>query len=217
MGGVGRSRKAYRVEAQMAGKKAFDADVAEEAAMLVFWERGYADASLDTLGAAMGVGRSSFYNAFGDKATLFQQSLARYGSRYGDPYEYALASQGTDLRAAITSFFDVTLQRIADPAVPRGCLIAQSVIASPSLPAAAATQADALLGLQRKRIATALLAAGVTAPTADDVALQLAAVNQSLAVLSRTGLSAERLNSVAHAAVVAAMNALDPGSSSAQQ
>jgi AcrR family transcriptional regulator len=191
----------------MVGKKAFDADAAEEAAMLVFWERGYADASLDTLSAAMGVGRSSFYNAFGDKATLFQRALARYGTRYGDRYERALASQPTDLRAAITSFFDVTLDRIVDPAVPRGCLIAQSVIASPTLPAAAAAQADTLLGLQRKRIATALLAAGVDEPTADDVALQLAAVNQSLAVLSRTSLSAGQLGVVAHAAVTAAIGA----------
>lgn len=192
----------------MAGKKAFDADAAEEAAMLVFWERGYADASLDTLGAAMGVGRSSFYNAFGDKASLFQRSLTRYGSRYGDRYKRALASQPTDLRAAITAFFDVTLERIADPAVPRGCLIAQSVIAGPSLPSAAAEQANALLGVQRKRILTALVAAGVSAAPADEVALQLAAVNQSLAVLSRTGVSAEQLESIAGAAVTAAMNAI---------
>lgn len=192
----------------MAGKKAFDADAAEEAAMLVFWERGYADASLDTLGAAMGVGRSSFYNAFGDKASLFQRSLTRYGFRYGDRYKRALASQPTDLRAAITAFFDVTLERIADPAVPRGCLIAQSVIAGPSLPSAAAEQANALLGVQRKRILTALVAAGVSAAPADEVALQLAAVNQSLAVLSRTGVSAEQLESIAGAAVTAAMNAI---------
>lgn len=193
----------------MAGRKTFDADAAEEAAMLVFWECGYADASLDTLGTAMNVGRSSFYNAFGDKASLFQRSLARYGSRYGDRYERALSSQGADLRAAITSFFFVTLDRIADPAVPRGCLIAQSVISSPTLPRAAAAQAGALLGLQRKRIATALLDAGVEAAAADDVALQVAAVNQSLAVLSRTDLGAGQLESIAHAAVTAAMNALD--------
>ncbi|WP_144715199.1 TetR/AcrR family transcriptional regulator [Curtobacterium pusillum] len=189
----------------MAGKKAFDADAAEEAAMLVFWERGYADASLDTLSAAMGVGRSSFYNAFGDKATLFQRALARYGTRYGDRYERALASRSTDLRAAMIAFFDVTLDRIADPAVPRGCLIAQSVIASPTLPSTAAAQADTLLGLQRRRIATALRAAGIEEPTADEIALQLAAVNQSLAVLSRTSLSAGQLGSVARAAVTGAM------------
>ncbi|WP_166851104.1 TetR/AcrR family transcriptional regulator [Isoptericola sp. BMS4] len=192
----------------MAGKKAFDADVAVEAAMLVFWERGYADSSIDVLGAAMGLGRSSFYNAFGDKATLFQRCLARYGSRYGERYEQALGSQTADVRAALTSFFDVTLERIADPDVPRGCLVAQSVIASPTLPASAAAQADALLGSQRKRITTALLGAGVAASTADDVALQLAAANQSLAVLSRTSLSTEGLEAVARAAVSAAMTEL---------
>jgi AcrR family transcriptional regulator len=187
----------------MAGTKAFDIDVAEEAAMLVFWERGYADASMDVLGAAMGLGRSSIYNAFGDKGSLFARCLTRYGTRYGDRYERALATHSGDLSAALDAFFEVTFERIANPAVPRGCLIAQSVIASPSLPPAAAGQADALLGLQGERIRTALLAAAVAPEAADDVALRLAAVNQSLAVLSRTSLSDARLRSVARAAVAA--------------
>lgn len=110
----------------------------------------------------------------------------------------------------------VTLDQIVDPALPRGCLIAQSVIAGPTLPAAAA-QADALLELQRKRIATALLAADVAASTADDVALQLTAINQSLAVLSRTGPNADRLEAVAYAAVAAAMSTLPLGSSSERE
>jgi AcrR family transcriptional regulator len=194
----------------MAGKKAFDADAAEEAAMLLFWERGYADSSIDALGTAMGLGRSSFYNAFGDKAALFQRCLTRYGNRYGDSYETALASHGADVTAALTSFFQVTLDRIADPAVPRGCLIAQSVITSPSLPSTAAAQADALLGAQRTRIRTALLAATVPPPAADDIALQVAAANQSLAVLSRTSLSDEQLESVARAAASAAAAGLGP-------
>jgi AcrR family transcriptional regulator len=187
----------------MAGTKAFDLEAAEEAAMLVFWERGYADASIDALGAAMGLGRSSIYNAFGDKGSLFARCLARYGTRYGDRYERALAAHADSIPAALGAFFEVTLDRIADPAVPRGCLIAQSVIMSPSLPPAAAQQADALLGLQGKRIRTALLSAAVSPEEADDVALRLAAVNQSLAVLSRTSLSDDRLRSVARAAVAA--------------
>ena len=192
----------------MAGKKAFDVDAAEEAAMLVFWERGYADASLEVLGVAMHVGRSSFYNAFGDKSELFARCLARYGSRYGDQYDQALIAHRPDLRESLTAFFAVTLGRIADPGVPRGCLIAQSVMASPSLPPRAAAQASELLGLQSGRLEAALMAAGATPTDAKDVAWQLAAVNQSLAVLSRTDLSGERLTSVARAAVCASMDRL---------
>jgi AcrR family transcriptional regulator len=189
----------------MAGKKAFDEDAAEEAAMLVFWERGYPDSSLEVLGEAMGLARSSFYNAFGDKSALFARCLARYGTRYGDRYEQALTSGGGDLAPRLTAFFEVTLDRIADPTVPRGCLIAQSVLTRPTLPPGTAAQADALLALQSTRIRTALLAAGVLSSAADDVALQLAAVNQSLAVMSRTGLSGDRLRSIAHAAVASSI------------
>lgn len=187
----------------MAGAKAFDSDAAEDAAMLLFWERGYADASVDLLGAAMGLGRSSIYNAFGGKSALFARCLDRYGAQYGERYERALTSHADDISAALTSFFAVTLDRIADPAVPRGCLIAQSVIASPSLPSEAAQQAESLLQLQSKRIGRALVAAGVNKSRAADIALQMAAVNQSLAVLSRTSLADRRLRAVARAAVVA--------------
>lgn len=189
----------------MAGKKAFDEGVAEEAAMLVFWERGYADSSLDILGEAMGLARSSFYNAFGDKSALFTRCLARYGARYGDRYEQALRPRGGELAASLTAFFEVTLDRIADPTVPRGCLIAQSVLAGPSLPPAMSAQAGALLALQSSRIRTALLSAGVSSSAADDVALQLSAVNQSLAVLSRTTLGEDRLRSIARAAVASSI------------
>jgi AcrR family transcriptional regulator len=192
----------------MAGKKAFDTDTAEEAAMLVFWERGYADASLDTLGDAMAVGRSSFYNAFGGKEALFKRSLIRYGTRYGDQYQQALAAHRDDLGAALRAFFDVTLTRIADPAVPRGCLIAQSVMATPSLPASGAVEAGRLLDMQRQRIAAAIVSGGSDAAVADEVALQLAAVNQSLAVLSRTALPEDQLGSIADAAVTAAIGSL---------
>lgn len=184
----------------MAGVKAFDVDAAEEAAMLTFWAHGYADASIGALGTAMHLGRGSLYNAFGDKAGLFSRCLARYGARYGELYEAALAAHPLDLVAALDAFFDVTLQRIADPGVPRGCLIAQSVLTSASLPEQAARQADNLLGLQSRRIQAALRAAGVSAAASDDLALQLAAVNQSLAVLSGGSTPDDDLRGIARAA-----------------
>jgi hypothetical protein len=119
-----------------------------------------------------------------------------------------LTSHGDDVAAALTPFFDVTFDRIADPSVPRGCLIAQSVITGPSLPPSATVRADALLGLQSMRLRTVLLSAEAPASVADDIALQLAVANHSLAVLRRTALSINRLESVARAAVCAAITRL---------
>lgn len=58
--------------------KDFDPDAVADAAMRVFWRRGYAATSIDDLVAGTGLGRSSLYNAFGSKHGLFEQALRRY-------------------------------------------------------------------------------------------------------------------------------------------
>ena len=56
----------------------FDRDSALEAAMLLFWERGYEGTSMADLTHAMGLNPSSIYAAFGDKHALFQLVVKRY-------------------------------------------------------------------------------------------------------------------------------------------
>ena len=56
----------------------FDRDAALEAAMLLFWERGFEGASMADLTAAMGLNPSSIYAAFGDKQALFALTVKRY-------------------------------------------------------------------------------------------------------------------------------------------
>src|SRR5581483_10386081 len=110
----------------VAGKKQFDMDAALDAAMVQFWRTGYADTSLDALSRATGLNRSSIYSSIGDKDTLFLRCLSRYATRYGEMYDAALACAASEPVAAARAFYGVTLARIADPAVPDGCLIAQS-------------------------------------------------------------------------------------------
>jgi len=62
----------------MARPKEFDRDVALDRAMTVFWSKGYAATSTDDLLSAMGIGRQSMYDSFGDKRRLYLEALARY-------------------------------------------------------------------------------------------------------------------------------------------
>lgn len=181
----------------MSGRRQFDADAALDQAMRVFWQRGYAEASLEALVSATGLGRGSLYGAFGNKDALFRRCLDRYTALYGAQFEQALAAHPGDPARAVEAFFDTVLARIADPSVPGGCLIAQSAAQAPTLGEENSAKVNALLDLQRRRVRTALEDSSADAATLDALAAYVVAVNQSLAVLSRAGASDAELRSVA--------------------
>lgn len=180
----------------MAGKKQFDMDTALDAAMIQFWRAGYADTSVDDLSDATGLNRSSIYSSLGTKETLFLRCMTRYAARYGEKYDAALSCAASQPLAAFRAFFDVTLDRIADPAVPDGCLVAQSAMVIPALSPNVAAHVKENLGLQIRRLHTALKAARLTDPEADAFAVHVAAVNQSLAVMSRGGTGPAQLRDI---------------------
>lgn len=192
----------------MAGKKQFDMDEALDAAMLQFWRAGYADTSVDDLSRATGLNRSSIYSSLGDKDTVFLRCLDRYAAHYGGKYDAALSCAASEPLAAVRAFYDVTLERIADPDLPDGCLIAQSVMAIPVLSPAIAAHAQEALGFQRLRLRAALKAGRLADPAAEAFAEHAAAVNQSLAVMSRAGASPAQLLAIVRVTIDALSQAL---------
>jgi TetR/AcrR family transcriptional regulator, transcriptional repressor for nem operon len=62
----------------MARPREFDRDAALQRAMEVFWSKGFAATSTEELLSAMGIGRQSLYNAFGDKRQLYVEALRAY-------------------------------------------------------------------------------------------------------------------------------------------
>ncbi|MGH8446360.1 MAG: TetR/AcrR family transcriptional regulator [Solimonas sp.] len=65
----------------MARTKEFDEEQALDAAIGVFAEHGYEGSSTGALLEAMGIGRQSLYDTFGDKRQLFLAALQRYNQR----------------------------------------------------------------------------------------------------------------------------------------
>ncbi|MEW2167980.1 TetR/AcrR family transcriptional regulator [Streptomyces sp. NPDC007084] len=184
----------------MAGRKQFDVDEALEQAMRVFWQRGYADTSLDALGAATRLGRGSLYGTFGGKDALFRRCLDRYSATYADAYESALAGNAGDPVRAVEAFFDVALARIADPAVPLGCLIAQSAMQTPVLEEESGAHVRAKVAAQRGRVRGALEGAPAAPEVLDSLAAYVVAVNQGIALMSRAGTPVAELRTVARLA-----------------
>ncbi|GGM22348.1 TetR family transcriptional regulator [Streptomyces fumigatiscleroticus] len=192
----------------MSGRKQFDVDAAVDQAMRVFWERGYADTSLDSLSAATGLGRGSLYGAFGNKESLFTQCLDRYASVYGARWEQALAAHPHDPVRSIEAFFAAILDRMADPSVPAGCLIVQSAAQSATLSAESGARVRSMIAAQRQRIRTSLADSSADCRSLDELATFVVAVNQSLAVLSRIGSPDSELRSVARLACATVADAI---------
>jgi AcrR family transcriptional regulator len=88
----------------MARPKEFDIDAAVAAAVEVFRNHGYEGSSAQMLVEAMGIGRQSLYNTFGDKWGVYLAALKRYSQSETATHRQMLASgaRGIDgLRAML--------------------------------------------------------------------------------------------------------------------
>jgi AcrR family transcriptional regulator len=98
----------------------FDKDAALEAAMLLFWERGFEGASMAELTQAMGLSPSSIYAAFGDKQALFSLAVRRYLNTRAQYATEALQEQ--TLERVIRALFDNTVAFLTTPGHPPSCM-----------------------------------------------------------------------------------------------
>jgi TetR/AcrR family transcriptional regulator, transcriptional repressor for nem operon len=67
----------------MARPREFDRGEALKRALAVFWEKGFEATSTDDLVRAMGIGRQSMYDTFGDKHQLYLEALQLYEANTG--------------------------------------------------------------------------------------------------------------------------------------
>src|SRR3954454_10031490 len=106
---------------------AFDRDQALDRAMCVFWQKGYAGASLTDLTAAMGIRPPSLYAAFGNKQALFEESLERY---LAGPVAYMrdALEEATAYQVAARLLLQ-TAEFLTKDGLRRGCMTIQGALA----------------------------------------------------------------------------------------
>jgi AcrR family transcriptional regulator len=105
---------------KMGRPRGFDENVALDAAMNLFWERGYEGTSMAELSKAMDLTPPSIYAAFGDKKSLFRLAAKRYAA---GPAQYqAKALLEPTLREVIFALFRNTVEFLTEPGHPAGCM-----------------------------------------------------------------------------------------------
>ena len=104
----------------------FNRDETLSKAMNVFWQKGYKATSMKDLVDEMGIQPGSIYNTFGDKHSLFIESIKHYGEVVTSNTIKILNVEGAPLEN-IRKFFQEMIERPSDKQCI-GCLIVNTVV-----------------------------------------------------------------------------------------
>jgi TetR/AcrR family transcriptional regulator, transcriptional repressor for nem operon len=191
--------------------KEFDSEAALKEALATFWQHGFERTNMPELLDSMGVGRASFYNAFGSKREVFLRILDLYFETVRS-YLEGLLAEARDSAQAVAVLVDGILNVAKSPQANatgwRGCLIGNTALElgadDPEIVNRLKTGVDALRALFRKAI-TLPSSSGVARSEAeiDQAALQLVAGVQGLLVLAKSGLPDADIRSVRTAIISA--------------
>lgn len=173
----------------MARPVEFDVDRARERAMLLFWRKGYQAASLPDLLEATGIGRSSFYAAFGDKRALFEACLDLFAERTRGILRRARADRPP--LDALRHFLERHLERDSRGEAGLGCLLVNTVLETAGVDDVLSERASGHLAEIERLFGETLRDAGCAPARAAEFAAMLMLLNEGVRVASRRRLAAD--------------------------
>ena len=187
--------------------RSFDRDQALDAAMRVFWAKGFAGSSMADLTAAMGIASPSLYAAFGSKEGLYAEAIERYETVYGEGFWGTLDGPGL-ARDQIESILRMAVATFTSGANPSGCMVVMGCSRTDDLsPELAAVlrrkqtiSTDAMEKRFQRAVAEGELSAGIDARAIADF---YATVHRGLTATVRSGASRAELDSVVTSAMAA--------------
>ncbi|BAV05667.1 transcriptional regulator, TetR family [Filimonas lacunae] len=122
----------------MARSKAFDENEVLDKAVNLFWSKGYNGTSAQDLVDSLGLSRSSLYDTFSDKRTLFIKALQHYRTKMGGA-ALQMIKQSDNPAQTIKELFKMVINDSCNPEIPKGCFIINSMVElAPSDPEVAA-------------------------------------------------------------------------------
>ena len=185
----------------------FDRDAALEAAMLLFWRKGFATTSMNELCDAMGVRSPSLYAAFGSKEALYLEAMEHYVRTVGPPVWDRLLD-ATTARASVENVLLAGIETLPESrATPAGCMAMLAAISDEwpdAIVGIARNVRLEVLGRLRARLETGVRDGELPASTdIDGLSRFYLGVFQGMAVQARDGATAAELRGVAAAAMAA--------------
>jgi AcrR family transcriptional regulator len=186
--------------------RAFDREAALACATRLFWTKGYEATSIADLTEVMGIGAPSLYAAFRSKDALFAEALDHYQRSYS-----ALAWSGFD---AADTAQDAARALLMDSAAaltggvsdnPCGCMVTLSAVGSEGHPelgeivrAARNESFERIAARFRRGVAEGEISAQTDVRA---IARFVQAVQASMSILARDGVSEAELSAVAEVAM----------------
>lgn len=186
--------------------RSFDRDRALDAAMRVFWAKGFGGASMSDLTSAMGIASPSLYAAFGSKEALFKEAIDHYVAIHSEGF-WGVMDLPT-ARESVEGLLRNAASVFSAPDIPNGCMVIQTAAEegdlSPELAAALcelrASNAETLTRRLQRAVEEGDVAPGTDVRAVADF---YATVHKGLSLSARGGAGADELNSVVTSAMAA--------------
>lgn len=185
--------------------KEFRPEEALDAAVQLFWRRGYGATSMRDLLDGMGIGRGSFYDTFGDKHALLLAALDRFEEVRTGWIGETLEDSGL---GGIEEVFRRSVESLTRSEPRKGCLLANTAVELAPHDPEVAARISGHVRRTEEALAGALVrarAAGEIPADADPNALARFLVSNlhGLRVLARAGTDRRSLEDAARIALQA--------------
>lgn len=186
--------------------RAFDRDAALDAAMELFWRKGFSATSMADLCTAMGINAPSLYAAFGSKEGLYEAALQHY-EQAAAPRIWGGFETAPTARASIAGLLMASAANLPGTHRPPGCMVTLSTAGQEGSErlgvrvAQARAEGEAMIaGRLRRAVEERELPTGTDCTA---LAAFYACVQHGMSIEARDGADREKLEAIARCALAA--------------
>ncbi|WP_374949670.1 TetR/AcrR family transcriptional regulator [Mucilaginibacter sp.] len=111
----------------MARTKDFDETAVLKKAIELFWHKGYSATSMQELVDGLGISRSSLYDTFGDKHTLYIKALESYRDS-GSGAMCKIVSNAPSAKQAIRQLLELVIGQLSADVQRKGCFMVNAEV-----------------------------------------------------------------------------------------